>query len=229
MSKFDPTPYLIAMGKDKKGKEKMYLQTAHRVLWFRTEHPVETGWAVLTEVVQLAPYPVVTARVVTPEGVVVVTSHGSAQPKAGSVYSGRELEKAETAAIGRALGLAGFGSQFDEEDEGNDLADTPVVKRGDKPAPKSAAQPAQPKPLITEAEWTAFAAHWKAKENLTNADMCNALNVDDLRQFTGSLANAHGITAQWCIDNHAPEEEAAPAGDAPPLANGAKHPSSTSG
>lgn len=55
------------------------------------------------------------------------------------------IEKAETGAIGRALALVGFGTQFcaDELDEGPRLADSPAP-HVHPPVPAKAALPAKP-------------------------------------------------------------------------------------
>jgi len=55
----------------------------------------------------------------------------------------RPFEGAETAAIGRALGVAGYGTQFmgDEMDEGEHLADSPVEREAGKEQKKTTSTP----------------------------------------------------------------------------------------
>lgn len=118
---FNPKDWLI----DLKGKK--YLQVAHRVEWFREVHP--TG-AIVTELVSVEPI-VFKATITNNEGVILAVDYASATPKQGAVWSGREIEKASTAAIGRALALAGFGTQFSddfEDAENGHLADSPQTK-----------------------------------------------------------------------------------------------------
>jgi hypothetical protein len=141
-SSFDPKPYLTKLGTNKDGTPRWYLPTAQRVLWFRTDNPLGT---IRTELIQMDGMPVFRAEILNADGILLATGYGSALPKAGAVWAGREIEKAETAAIGRALGHAGYGTQFDGED-GDDtghLADSPVER---KPAPKVTPKPsAKPK------------------------------------------------------------------------------------
>jgi hypothetical protein len=196
---FDPTPYLIEMGRDKKGNPKMYLQAAHRVLWFRSDNPLGN---IVTELVQLDPFPVFRAVVTNGEGVVLASGYGCAQAKAGSVYAGREVEKAETAAIARALGHAGYGSQFGGEDDDSDhLADSPAQR---KPAPKVTPAQKQEPPIefpanrtFSDEEARQFVVDWKAAENLTYQDVCAALNVSDVRFWTASAGQAHEAVGKW--------------------------------
>jgi hypothetical protein len=187
MSSFDPTPYLIEMGRDKKGNPKMYLQAAHRVLWFRSDNPLGN---IVTELVQLDPFPVFRAVVTNGEGVVLASGYGCAQAKAGSVYAGREVEKAETAAIARALGHAGYGSQFGGEDDDSDhLADSPAQR---KPAPK-----VTPK---ADTQWSETErAKWGAalkEKGWTYEQIVGALNVEKVKDFKGTRGEADALIAQ---------------------------------
>lgn len=114
---FNPQEHMTNL----KGKD--YLEVKWRLVWFRETHP---QGSIQTEVVCYAPI-VVQSRVYSSDGVLLATGHGSAVTGGKAVWSGREIEKAETAAIGRALGHAGFGTQFDpESDEDGYLADSPI-------------------------------------------------------------------------------------------------------
>jgi len=102
-----------------RGKE--YLEVKWRLVWFRDDRK---DGAILTEVVSTSPLMV--KATVMDGNKVLATGYGTAQVKANAVWNGREVEKAETAAIGRALAHAGYGTQFTDEDEGDNLADSPV-------------------------------------------------------------------------------------------------------
>lgn len=185
---FNPQDYLM----DIKGKP--YLKTPHRVLWFKTEHP-ENG-AITTELVFAEPFPLFKAYVYV-DGVLMATAHGSAQVKAGSVYAGREFEKAETAAIGRALGNAGYGTQFSEDDEGDDLVDSPV-ERKQQQKPATNGKPNTPAfPTKDAAE--KFIAHWEATDNLTQDELKVALNIEYFRDFAGTLAQANDAVQVYLL------------------------------
>jgi len=118
---FDPKKYMSNL----RGKD--YLEVKWRIVWFREAHP---EGAITTEILSYDPL-IVQAKVFNADLKVLSYGTGSAQAKQGAVWSGREVEKAETAAIGRALAHAGFGTQFSEE-ESDHLADSPVEKKQEK-------------------------------------------------------------------------------------------------
>lgn len=103
-----------------KGKD--YLQVAHRLVWFREVYPKgviktailhnqDNGAIVKAEIYSDA------------SGGLLASAHKSESKE----HFGDYIEKAETGAIGRALAMAGFGTQFDPEfDEGMRLADSPI-------------------------------------------------------------------------------------------------------
>jgi len=109
-------------------KGKMYLPTYARIMAFREKH--ERG-SIRTEIVSLDPL-IVKATVYDGDGMILATGHAGAVDTGKQVWSGRAVEKAETASIGRALGAAGFGTQYalDENDaseaETGHLADSPT-------------------------------------------------------------------------------------------------------
>jgi len=132
---FNPNDHLISL------KGKSYLEVKYRLVWFRDENP---DWGVSTDIVKLdmdAKYAIVKATITDPHGRIVAQGTKMEDIKGFGDF----LEKAETGAIGRALGILGYGTQFapefDEVVPGVenprivDAPITPVVKTA-KEAPK---------------------------------------------------------------------------------------------
>ncbi len=151
------------------------------------------------------------------DGALLATGHGSAD--AGErrvVWSGREFEKAETAAIGRALAHAGFGTQFTADDEGEHLADSPV-ERSAQPATKRAPAKPHADPLVAEgmalaggAPWLTRDGNpdrllaWAAKERgLSSTEVCEALGVKSVVHYAGSKADAVAAIDAYIADRAA--------------------------
>lgn len=103
---------------------KDYLPVPFRLVWMRDEKPL---WGISTEVIEAAGYTMVRATVTDETGRVIASAHKALT--VGGKFP--PIEKAETGAMGRALGAAGFGTQFgelDEEEPGvmGGIADSPV-------------------------------------------------------------------------------------------------------
>lgn len=109
-------PLLSLKGKD-------YLQVAHRLVWFREERP---SWAIETEFAVLSPeYSIAKATIKTDDGKIIATAHKREDAKHFPDF----MEKSETGAIGRALALIGYGTQFAPElDEGDRIVDAPLTR-----------------------------------------------------------------------------------------------------
>ena len=114
---FEPKKHLI----DIKGKK--YLPVAARIIWFRKEHP---DWSITTKLVAHnveEKRGLFQAWISNEKDRTIATAHKSESESGFSDY----LEKAETGAIGRALALCGYGTQFAPEfEEGERLADAPI-------------------------------------------------------------------------------------------------------
>jgi len=107
-------PFLNLKGKD-------YLQVMHRLVWFREEHP---DWSIVTSFVQQTDqYSIARAEIHTPGGQIIATAHKREDAKHFPDHN----EKSETGAIGRALALCGYGTQFAPElDEEHRIVDSPT-------------------------------------------------------------------------------------------------------
>ena len=115
--KFNPSEHLISL----KGKD--YLQVMYRLIWFREEKP---NWCIETVALKHDEKGAVfTAKVYDDHGVLKSCGHGSETKSDFGDY----LEKAETKAVGRALAMLGYGTQFAPElDEGSRIVDSPVQR-----------------------------------------------------------------------------------------------------
>lgn len=105
---FNPNEHLM----DLKGKS--YLQVMWRLVWFRDEKPL---WSIDTKLEQLTDnHAVFSAKIYDENGVQKSAGYGSESVKDFRDF----IEKAETKAVGRALAMLGYGTQFapelDEED-----------------------------------------------------------------------------------------------------------------
>lgn len=104
-----------------RGKE--YLAVAQRLVWFREEHP---DWTIVTEIEDKnweQMWVIMRAVIMDKDKRILAVARKSESKKGFSDF----LEKAETGAVGRALALLGYGTQFagDELDEGERIVDAP--------------------------------------------------------------------------------------------------------
>lgn len=119
--KFDPAAHLTKI----KGQD--YLETKWRIAWLRSEHPDATIESEVLKWFGDANNPGVLYRsVVTLSTGGSATGHGSETAK----DFGDFIEKAETKAVGRALAMLGYGTQFAVDlDEGDRIVDAPVNRQ----------------------------------------------------------------------------------------------------
>lgn len=132
---------------------RMYLPVAARLVWFREEHP---DWGIETEAIEInheKQFAVFRARIYNADGKLMAMGTKKEDVKGFGDY----IEKAETGAVGRALAMCGFGTQFAPElDDG----------KGGEPAHIVDA-PQSPK---SEEKWAAEKAECdKARERLESA------------------------------------------------------------
>jgi len=111
---------------DLKGKD--YLPVQQRVIWFREEHPMGR---IETQIVSHSPASSVCRAsifILNGKGEYVLLAQGT-KSETSQGFSDH-LEKSETSAIGRALALCGYGTQFTGDDlaEGERIVDGPVAR-----------------------------------------------------------------------------------------------------
>lgn len=106
-----------------------YLVVAGRVLLLRAQAETK-DYGIQTDLIKLGDsFAVMKATIATPDGTILATAHAMCTFTAAEFTGGRFLEKAETSAIGRALGLIGLGTEeFVGDDDDGFLADSPVEK-----------------------------------------------------------------------------------------------------
>jgi hypothetical protein len=133
MSEFDPSKYLTKLqGKD-------YLEVRWRLVWAQETNErlsIDTDHISIDDTLAIFK---ATVCVLDADGAVIkrATGYGSETPKDFRDY----IEKAETKAIGRALGAIGYGTQFTNDfDEGverttgqQNIVDSPVARTQAEP------------------------------------------------------------------------------------------------
>lgn len=179
---FNPNEHLIQL----KGKD--YLQVMWRLVWLRAEH---ADWGINTELVQHDTenkFALFHAVITDGNGQLIASGHGSETARDFGDY----IEKAETKAIGRALAMCGYGTQFtaDELDEGSRIVDSPVdrskkkaaeeapqdyskmTKPSDESTPANASQLTTLKMLCTDEEWAWFEERYGENGVRMNSAYC---------------------------------------------------------
>lgn len=96
-----------------------YKTVALRLSEFREHHPVESGWAVKTKVIQAGEDRVIVrCDIVDPRGTTIATGHAEEKRSEGQINPTSALENCETSAVGRALSACGFpGSEYASAEE----------------------------------------------------------------------------------------------------------------
>lgn len=112
-----------------------YLKVAQRVLWFREEKP---NWPIRTSFLECGEdHTVARAEIYNDTGILMATAHKYSAKGVGPAKA-YHREAAETGAIGRALGLLGYGTDavFSDDEDDDFIADSPVEKIEPKEAKK---------------------------------------------------------------------------------------------
>lgn len=151
---FNPNEHMMKL----KGKD--YLQVAWRLVWFREDHP---DWSLDAQIIeQDGEHAIFKAIICDENGIQKSSGHGSESKRDFGDY----LEKAETKAVGRALAMLGYGTQFaaDELDEGERIVDSPIDR-----TPKDAYKPGEKVDLPVAGSWNPnnAATLWAKKYGIT--------------------------------------------------------------
>lgn len=123
--KFNPHEHLITL------KNKNYLPVAWRLVWFRQEH---SNWRIDTELIELDKenkQAIFRCQIFDENGTHLSCGYGSE-----TIHDFKDfIETAETKAVGRALAMLGYGTQFAPElDEEDKVVDAPQNTKPTKPA-----------------------------------------------------------------------------------------------
>ncbi len=143
---FNPSDYFMTITRRQKQPDgsfvyvdNKYLQVRDRVLWFRHDHP--TGQIVTEILSEPGVEPAVVQATVTFTGLDGEQARGTGLGQCDKARWSDWLEKAETKAIGRALAMIGYGTQFalelDEEEDDPLIVDAPVESRKSRQASES--------------------------------------------------------------------------------------------
>jgi archaellum component FlaC len=90
---------------------KAYETVSERLQKFREQHPAESGWSIVTEIIEINDEKVlIQAKIVDDQGKVVGTGLAEEYRDESLINKTSAVENCETSAIGRALMAAGFGS-----------------------------------------------------------------------------------------------------------------------
>lgn len=175
---FNPNEHMMNL----KGKD--YLQVMWRLVWFREEHP---DWCINPSIIEFdEEHAVFKASICDENGVQKCAGHGSESKR----DFGDFLEKAETKAVGRALAMLGYGTQFTatELDEGERIVDSPV-QRGSKEAAQDAG-----KAKLASLD----AAVEKARQNASQAPKrgkATAIQIEYIKQHADDETYVKAMTA----------------------------------
>lgn len=125
---------------------KLYAPVYVRIALFRQDHPVADGWGITAEIVSTDENSCLSrASITDPDGRVVATGH----KREHKAHFPDFEEKSLTGAVGRALLMAGYGTQYalDELDEGERIVDAPIPAPGTMQltATATVTKPADPK------------------------------------------------------------------------------------
>ena len=116
---------------------RVYLPVSARLVWFREVHP---EWSIETQIVEIShekQFAVFRASVKDADGRLISTATKKEDVKGFGDY----IEKAETGAVGRALGMAGFSTDSDPDMDDGKNGDPAHIVDSPQPAPRPPVTP----------------------------------------------------------------------------------------
>ncbi len=169
---------------------KAYLKVPGRIEKFREAHP---NGVISTELISTEPRIIVRASIHGNDGTLIASGYGTAPLQGMSSWKGREIEKAETAAVGRALGFAGYGTLAAFADDENDnLADSPITPP--PPASVNGWTRDQASSLVTEAR----------NNGVDDAELLRLLSVERISDYAPGFSAARAELKKYLKARPAP-------------------------
>lgn len=189
-------PFLSLRGKE-------YLEVKYRLVWFREERP---DWGIETEVIETNDnFTRAKATIRNEKGQIMAQGHKVEH----RTHFPDHVEKAETGAVGRALALCGYGTQFAPElDEEERIVDAPasVPRKASRPE-KNQSPPPPPADIPNHAPLKSGGVSDAQIKRLFAIAKANSQNGWTNQELQRVLNQGYGgITSTKDLDRHSYDE-----------------------
>lgn len=203
---FDPAAFLRRLTGEN-GEEQFYLDVKYRKLWFRLKYPMGK---ITKRIVKLEnEFAIIESKVYLdrndPADAYVSCAMAQRWRKDDDSYGMKYVETAETAAVGRALADAGFGIQFAESGEDQDMnpVDAPitmpegVMDDGDEELPDETPKMAEKKEKKASGK-----KKTELDESMSVEKLMEIMTLDEAKNVVIPFGSNSGKTmGQICIDS----------------------------